>query len=81
MPETTLHHISTLRQLLPDSKISVEIEKPGRDGLTDLASAADVVFYSRTWAEVQSCPRPGSNTHEADVLHRRAAVTHPPKIA
>ncbi|KFA78560.1 hypothetical protein S40288_01432 [Stachybotrys chartarum IBT 40288] len=71
----------TLRRLLPDSKISVEIEKPGRDGLTDLASAADVVFYSRTWAEVQSSPRPGSNMHEADVLHRRAAVTHLPKIA
>ena len=30
--------------------ISVELEKPGREGLRDLAHEADVVFYSKAWA-------------------------------
>lgn len=30
--------------------ISVEVEKPGREGLQDLAYLADVVFYSKSWA-------------------------------
>ena len=34
-------------------KISVEIEKPNRQGLQDLAKAADVVFYSKSWAQVR----------------------------
>jgi hypothetical protein len=42
-----------LRALLPRASISVEIEKPGRDGLAELAAEADVVFYSRVWAEVR----------------------------
>lgn len=33
-------------------RISVEVEKPGRQGLRELAAEADVVFYSRSWAEV-----------------------------
>ncbi|CAK7263132.1 hypothetical protein SEPCBS57363_000412 [Sporothrix epigloea] len=31
--------------------ISVEVEKPGREGLRDLAAVADIVFYSKSWAE------------------------------
>ncbi len=31
--------------------ISVEVEKAGREGLQELALEADVVFYSRSWAE------------------------------
>ena len=34
--------------------ISVEVEKPGRAGLRELAAAADVVFYSKAWAQVES---------------------------
>lgn len=30
--------------------VSVEVEKPGREGLQELAQEADVVFYSRSWA-------------------------------
>lgn len=41
-----------LRAELPCARISVEVEKPGRDGLAELAAEADVVFYSKTWAEV-----------------------------
>jgi len=32
--------------------VSVEVEKPGREGLEELAAEADVVFYSKSWAEV-----------------------------
>ena len=31
--------------------ISVEIEKPGREGLEDLAKLANIVFYSKSWAQ------------------------------
>ncbi|RHZ65675.1 uncharacterized protein CDV56_108342 [Aspergillus thermomutatus] len=33
--------------------ISVEAEKPGRPGLQELANEADVVFYSKSWAQGQ----------------------------
>lgn len=52
IPETTLQCIQHLRRHLPRSRVSVEVEKPGREGLRELASEADVVFYSRSWAEV-----------------------------
>ncbi|KAK3905305.1 Ketohexokinase [Staphylotrichum tortipilum] len=51
IPETTLQCIRHLRWILPGSTISVEVEKPGREGLVELAAEADVVFYSRSWAE------------------------------
>ncbi|KAM3517246.1 hypothetical protein NHJ13051_009152 [Beauveria bassiana] len=51
IPETTLECIRILRRILPGSKISVEVEKPGRQGLRALAAEADVVFYSKVWAE------------------------------
>ncbi|KAI1763038.1 Ribokinase-like protein [Hypoxylon sp. FL1150] len=51
IPETTLQCIRYLRQLFPKTRVSVEVEKPGRSGLEDLAAEADVVFYSRSWAE------------------------------
>ncbi|OAA45479.1 hypothetical protein NOR_03268 [Metarhizium rileyi] len=54
IPETLLACMRLLRQKLPKANISVEVEKPGREGLLQLAAEADVVFYSRTWAEVRS---------------------------
>ncbi|EXV00752.1 ribokinase/pfkB superfamily protein [Metarhizium robertsii] len=51
IPETTLACMRLLRQKLPEANISVEVEKPGREGLSQLAQEADVVFYSRVWAE------------------------------
>ncbi|RDA84777.1 hypothetical protein CP532_1009 [Ophiocordyceps camponoti-leonardi (nom. inval.)] len=51
IPDTTLACIRLLRARLPTARVSVEIEKPGRQGLVELAAAADVVLYSRTWAE------------------------------
>ncbi|KAI1342262.1 Ribokinase-like protein [Xylariaceae sp. FL0016] len=50
-PETTLQCIQWLRRSKPQARISVEIEKPGREGLEGLAAEADIVFYSRGWAE------------------------------
>ncbi|RGP62161.1 carbohydrate purine kinase [Fusarium sporotrichioides] len=51
IPETVQNCIRLLRNLLPKATISVEVEKPGRQGLSELAAEADVVFYSRSWAE------------------------------
>lgn len=52
IPETSLQCIQYLRQSYPLSRISVEVERPAREGLRALAAEADVVFYSRSWAEV-----------------------------
>ncbi|KLO79942.1 uncharacterized protein LW93_7387 [Fusarium fujikuroi] len=51
IPDTIQSCIRLLRNVLPKATISVEIEKPGREGLPELAAQADVVFYSRSWAE------------------------------
>ena len=42
-----------LRQRYPAVTISVEVEKPDREGLQALAAEADVVFYSKSWAQVR----------------------------
>ena len=47
-----------LRRSLPAVRISVEVEKPAREGLHDLAAEADVVFYSKSWAQVSSLRTP-----------------------
>lgn len=64
IPSTTLdciRHLRTQSAFNPASsqisdanvmklKISVELEKPSREGLQDLAHEADVIFYSKAWA-------------------------------
>ena len=52
IPEVTLECMRYLRQCFPRVRISVEIEKPARTGLQELAVAADVVFFSKSWAQV-----------------------------
>lgn len=52
-PDVTLECIHYIRMHFPEAKISVEIEKPGRPGLQGLADAADVVIYSKGWAQVR----------------------------
>ena len=52
IPDVILGCIQYLRRKCLSVRISVEIEKPGRQGLQELAEAADVVFYSKTWAQV-----------------------------
>ncbi|KAL3485421.1 Ribokinase-like protein [Aspergillus germanicus] len=51
IPDVTLACIRHIRDRLPDTRVSVEVEKPGREGLQELAQEADVVFYSKTWAQ------------------------------
>lgn len=53
IPDVTLKCIEFLRKTYPRIKISVELEKPRRTGLQELAKKADVVFYSMTWAKSQ----------------------------
>lgn len=62
MPTTTLACIKYLRAQQynhygteKEITISVEVEKPGREGLRDLAAVADIIFYSKSWAEVCYC--------------------------
>jgi ketohexokinase len=52
LPETTTECVRYLRRVLPRCRISVEVENPNRVGLRALAAEADMVFYSRIWAEV-----------------------------
>lgn len=52
IPDVVLACIQYLRQKFPSVRISVEAEKPGRPGLQELAVEADVVFYSKSWAQV-----------------------------
>ncbi|KAI1111127.1 Ribokinase-like protein [Nemania sp. NC0429] len=51
IPATTLQCIQWLRRSDPKARVSVEVEKPGREGLEELVAEADVVFFSRSWAE------------------------------
>lgn len=44
--------IRYLREKFPAVRVSVEVEKPARPGLQELAVEADVVFYSKSWAQV-----------------------------
>ncbi|KAJ5493419.1 hypothetical protein N7539_002165 [Penicillium diatomitis] len=69
MPDLTLKSIRYIRKHLPATKISVEMERPGRPGLQALAQEADVVFYARSWALGA-----GHSTAE-ECLHAEAALT------
>lgn len=79
IPPTTLECIRYLRRhaavarkgTVPATvilKISVELEKPQREGLQELAYEADLIFYSRSWAEGE-----GYNS-AADCLRKQATV-------
>ena len=54
MPEVTLECMRYLRQNFPAVTLSVEVENPTRVGLPELAKEANVVFYSKNWAQVGS---------------------------
>ncbi|KAL8956195.1 MAG: hypothetical protein Q9183_006384 [Haloplaca sp. 2 TL-2023] len=51
IPDVTLACMQHLCHHHPSIKISVELEKPTREGLQDCAAIADVVFYSQLWAK------------------------------
>lgn len=54
IPDITLLSMQHLREHYPTVKISVEVENPRREGLQELAALADVVFYSKCWAQVRN---------------------------
>lgn len=53
VPDMTLQCVCHLRRTRPAHKVSVECEKPEREGMVAVAAVADVVFYSRLWAETK----------------------------
>ncbi|XRM39748.1 hypothetical protein ABZX51_003090 [Aspergillus tubingensis] len=67
IPDVTLSCIRFLRQRYPSATISVEVEKPGREGLQNLAEEADVVFYSKSWAQ-------GNGYHTAEECVRKEST-------
>jgi hypothetical protein len=52
IPDVTVKCMDYVRNHYPEAKISVECEKPNREGLQALAQKADIVFYSKSWARV-----------------------------
>ncbi|KAI0471063.1 Ribokinase-like protein [Xylariaceae sp. FL0804] len=74
IPETTLQCIRWLRRSDAGVRVSVEIEKPGREGLEDLAAEADVVFYSRSWAESRQYESAAQCLDAQSGVARRATV-------
>lgn len=54
VPSFTLDCILYIRESFPGATVSVEVEKPGRPGLQQLAEVADVVIYSKGWAQVRN---------------------------
>jgi ketohexokinase len=68
IPDTTLRCMKYLRQTFPEVKISVEVERPGREGVEALAAEADVVFYSKSWAQVRCFLQPDQQQVELMIL-------------
>ena len=61
VPDVTLDCAKYLRDSFNSGKnivISVELEKPDRVGMIDVAREADYVFYSKLWAEHYGFPNP-----------------------
>jgi ketohexokinase len=52
IPDVTARCMDYIRIHHPEARISVEVEKPSRDGLQALAQKADAIFYSKSWAKV-----------------------------
>ncbi|KAF7588789.1 hypothetical protein BBP40_005220 [Aspergillus hancockii] len=70
IPAVTLACIQYLRQHFSSIRISVEAEKPGRPGLQELAMEADVVFYSKSWAQGNGY------TSAKECLQKQSSLTH-----
>ena len=66
VPDITLECMQYIRQRFPAVMISVEVEKPARPGLQKLAAEANVVFYSKSWAQVASHDLPLNRSIYAD---------------
>ncbi|KEF58620.1 uncharacterized protein A1O9_06546 [Exophiala aquamarina CBS 119918] len=54
LPDVIIKRIRHLKKNFSESRVSVELEKPAREGFQELAHEADVVFYSKSWAAVSN---------------------------
>ncbi|QDS72465.1 hypothetical protein FKW77_009798 [Venturia effusa] len=63
IPETTLRCMEYLIETLPNAKISVEVEKPNRPGLEEMAVMAHIVFYARSWVSAKGYTNAGDFLH------------------
>lgn len=79
IPAITLQCMQYLRRAYPTVMISVEVEKPGRTGLEELAAEADVVFYSKSWA-VQRGYNDATSCVKAQAYVARRAYVHRPQF-
>ncbi|RYC59953.1 hypothetical protein CHU98_g6272 [Xylaria longipes] len=75
--EDAWFHFEWLRRSKPKARVSVEVEKPGREGLEKLVAEADVIFFSRSWAEVRSAPR-SFEQPIGSIMTELYRVTHTP---
>lgn len=73
IPDVTLECIKFLRASYLGVTISVEIEKPGRKGLQELAEEADVVFYSKSRARSKGYASAGECLKQQATLVHRAS--------
>ena len=71
----TLECIRYLREQYPHIIISVEIEKPTETGLEKLIPEADILFFSRDWAEVGSHDRTRIIAIEPDIIQVHGFAT------
>ncbi|KAI1077812.1 pfkB family kinase [Whalleya microplaca] len=74
IPDVTLNCIRYLRGSIPGVKISVEIEKPAREGLQALVPEADAIFYSKSWAIGNGYNTPEECLRAQAKLARRALL-------
>ncbi|KAI2089753.1 hypothetical protein LOZ36_001660 [Ophidiomyces ophidiicola] len=74
IPEVTLACIQYVRRKNPGNRVSVEIEKPDRAGLRELAAEADVVFYSKNWAQWNGYQSPRELLEAEFLLTPKAAI-------
>lgn len=60
IPIVTGESVRWLRDTVPSAKISVECEKPERQYMAQVSQYADVVFFSKLWAEVSALEETGT---------------------
>ncbi|CAK3743979.1 pfkB family kinase [Lecanosticta acicola] len=72
--DTSIQCLKWLKQEYPDCTRSVEVEKPNRPGLDKMAEEADIVFFSKTWAEAAGYSDAGALLKEQAKLLGNASL-------
>ncbi|KAL4972565.1 Ribokinase-like protein [Aspergillus desertorum] len=74
IPDVALSCMRHIREHYPNMKVSVEVEKPGRERLQELAQEADVVFYSKSWAQANGYQSAEDCIRKQSSLLRKATL-------